>query len=593
MSDYTLEELLLQNPNAPTNDEFALAFARRLYQPFEERVEERMHFDFAEGPADFSVADDDDEGFDWCGEQTIGLLEAALASDLVSADARGAIEAMAIDAAPALEMSKTIGHFRFRWTEESPDSRDNTTEANIDATGVILNDCWDRYVADFRQPQASLIGGVRRIDVDVYYNGGLHGSTSSHSNRIFLNARTVVNDPCRRQTTSAHELFHRVEYTYGYVTGTPDQKWWVEALGSWSQEYYAPDVDDYIGRVNSGLADPAKPLLTRSYDACHYWKYLGEQVAARSDVDSEHEAIAEVLDAYAGNGFDAKAASGRITQDRLSRSFDRFFQDWSKANYLKDLDRPSAKYDYLEDETETVSCGRRYGPYRHVAPTTDVDIATNTTNWDSGSRTVAAYGTRYHHFDIADGVTEFELRFEGNTDGRGGRFSVHIALLAGNRWRRIFNSSSTTETTRHIEMTAGQYDRCVVVVNGLDVGGTYELGLNSCLTGTWRDGFGFVWTLQQAGDDVTGTVATTGCGTYDVTGSIDGDQLVLEATGNCCDFTYRGTVDDCASAEGDWTNTCDGSGSFSMNKIDPADADAIDEDDPEEHADDPTSMGAE
>lgn len=592
MSDQTLDELLLQNPNAPTNDEFALAFARRLYQPFEERVEERMRFDFAEGPTDFSVAEDDDEGFDWCGEQTVGLLEAALASDLLSADARATIETMAVDAAPALEMTKTIGHFRFNWTEESPDSRDNTNEANIDATAVVLNDAWDRFVADFRPPKAALVGGVRRVDVDVYYNAGLHGSTSSHRNQIFLNARTVVNDPCRRQTTSAHELFHRVEYAYGYVTGTPGQKWWVEALGSWSQEYYAPDVDDYIGRVNSGLANPGKALLTRSYDACHYWKYLGEQVAARSDVDSEHEAIAEVLEVYAGNGLDAKAASGKVTQDRLSRSFDRFFQDWTKANYLKDLDSPSPKYDYAEDETTTVSCGRSYGPYRHVAPVSDVTIAANATSWGSGPQAVDAYGTRYHHLDIASGVTELELRFEGNSGGGNGTFSVHIGLIKNNRWRRIFNSSSTTEVTRHVEFDADEYDRCVVIVNGLATGGSYELGLNSCLTGTWRDGFGFVWTLQQGGDDITGTVATTGCGTYQVTGSLDGDQIELAATGNCCDFTYTGTVTDCASASGTWTSDCGGDGTFSMDRVDPADLDAVLADDQDEMADDPTTMGA-
>ncbi len=589
MPDPSLDELLLQNPNAPTNDHFALQFARDLLPPAEERDDDfSLSFDFAEGPAEFRALDN--EGTDWCGEPTRGLLDAVMASDLLSDQARNTIGDMMEDAAPSLERSKTIGHFNFRWTETSSNLRDNTSEANIDATGLILNDCWDRFVVDFREPKAALIGGQRMVDVDVYYDGGLHGSTSSHTNRIFLNSHTVVNDDCRRKTTSAHELFHRVEYSYGYVTGTAGQRWWVEALGSWSQEYYAPEVDDYISRVNTGLGSPGNNLLGRSYDACHYWKYLGEQVSARSAVGSETEAIREVLDEYAGNGRDAKAACDTVTTARLSRPFDRFFQDWTKANYLKDLTSPSAKYDYAEDETTTNSCGRNYGPYRVVAPVSDHKITSNQTTWSSGVQAIGTYGSRYHHFDIEPGVTEFEVRFEGNLDGGSGDYSVHVALIKDDRWKRILNSTNTTEVARHVEFDAGTYDRCVVVVNGLAAGGQYELGLNACVTGVWKDSFNFVWTLVQAGDDVSGTVTTSSCGEYAVTGTVTGNELALNASGNCCDFSYRGTVDDCASVDGDWTSECGGSGTFRMNKVDASDTDLVLDED-EEFAEDPTNMG--
>ena len=259
MFETSLDDLLLQNPNAPTNDEYALHFARQLYAPREERDEERLLLGFAEGRREFEASDD--EQVEWCGEASRGLLDAVLASNLLSSEARSEINAMMEDAAPSLERTKTIGHFRFQWTETSSDARDNTNETNVDATAAVLNDCWNHYVTDFRQPQADLIGGQRILDVEVYFDPSLHGSTSSHTNRIFLNSETVVNDDCRRQTTSAHELFHRVEYTYGYVTGTPGQRWWVEALGSWSQEYYAPAIDDYISRVNGGLANPSLGLF--------------------------------------------------------------------------------------------------------------------------------------------------------------------------------------------------------------------------------------------------------------------------------------------------------------------------------------------
>ncbi len=592
MPDTTLEELLLQNPDAPTNDDFARDFARRILEPSDQQTESAIHLDTSDGPVDLQASDDPDAT--WCGESTLGLLEAVMASDLLSDQARGDINAMIDAAVPTLERTKTIGHFRFFWTENNTDdSRHNTNETNIDATGAILNDCWNRYVADFRRPKANLVGGVRRLDVRVYYNSSLHGSTSSSSNSIYLNSHTVVNDDCRRQTTSAHELFHRVEYTYGYITGTANQKWWVEALGSWSQEYYAPDVDDYISRVNSGLATPDRGLLTRSYDACHFWKYVGEQLTKRSGaITTEHQAIDEILDRYAINGLDAKAAVGTVSTNRMSRSFNGIFQDWSKANIIKDLDNAGLRYEYDEDEKVTNSCGRNYGPYRHVLPATRQTISGNSFSWTSGVQTVASYGTAYHEFVIDPSVSSFEVRLDGNTDGGAGTFSSHLVMIKDDRWRVIYNKASVVDDTRVLKFDPGTYDRCVLVVNGLGVGGSYTVGINACVTGVWRDRFGFVWRLRQAGTDISGTVATRGCGSYRVSGSVDGTDIELRATGGCCDFTYTGTITDCSSGSGDWTNDCSGSGTWSMSKVDAADADLEPElethDD--EFADDPTSM---
>ena len=477
MPQNTLDDLLLQNPNAPTNDEFALYFARKLYERQEERALTPVELDFTESATALAATDDD--RIEWCGESSRGLLDAVLASNLLSDAAHAECNAIIDDAAPALERTKTIGHFRFNWTELSGDPRDNTNETNIDATAAELNECWDRYVADFREPKANLVGGQRLLDIDVYFDPSLHGSTSSHSNRIFLNSDSVVNDVCRRQTTAAHELFHRVEYSYGYVTGTAGQRWWVEALGSWSQEYYAPAVDDYITRVNGGLANPSPGLLDRSYDACHYWKYLGEQVADRSPaVATEVQAVREVLDEYSTNGLDMKAASDTVTQSRISRSFDSFFTDWTKANYLKDLVAPSARYDYAEDETVTTSCGRIYGPYRHVAPDTDISVTSNTSVWSSGMQTSSAFGSRYHHFDIGASVTTLGLRFGGNSGGGSGTYSVHLVMIKDDRWRVIYNNQGVVDRTWQLALTAGQFDRCVLVVNGLTTSGPYQVEVN-------------------------------------------------------------------------------------------------------------------
>ena len=82
--------------------------------------------------------------------------------------------------------------------------------------------------------------------------------------------------------------------------------------------------------------------------------------------------------------------------------------------------------------------------------------------------------------------------------------------------------------TRSLSFTAGRYDRCLLVVNGLATGGPYEVGVNSCLTGVWKDNFSYIWKLIQSGNTVSGTVDTTGCGIYTVTGTLTGTDGVLE-----------------------------------------------------------------
>ncbi|GJL54905.1 MAG: hypothetical protein NPIRA02_20370 [Nitrospirales bacterium] len=585
----TIEEILQANPNAPTNDEYAKDLARKLFPPRDQRVERELDLSFREGMT--SLAASESENVEWCGEFTVGLLEASLTSTLISPEAKTTIQDMMADSMPALEKEKTIGHFHFKWTETSSDSRDNVTEADVDATGAELNTCWDRFTTHFRQPQAALIGGQRIIDVDVFYNPGLHGSTSSHSNRIFLNSLTVVSDDCRRRTTSAHELFHRVEYAYGYVTGTAGQRWWVEALGSWSQEYSYGSVNDYVNRVNAGLNVVDRQLLDRSYDACHYWKYFGEQLEKRSAViGSEGEALREFLEEYSSNGLDAKAASGTITHNRISRTFDQFFQDWSKANYIKDLENPFVRYEYDEDEHVTTSCSRTYGPYRHVIPTIDETITGNTFSWTSPPQSVNAYATDYLHFPINPGVTQCSIRFEGNPSGGSGQFSTHLIMIKDNRWKVIYNNTHITERTWNLSVNAGQYDRCVLVVNGLATGGQYEVSVNACAAGVWKDMFNFVWTLVQSGSDITGTVKTTACGVYTVTGSLKNDNITLKATGNCCNFEYTGKIEDCQKGSGTWTNDCGGNGSWTMSKTNTNEAFAILEQEEIEMADDPATM---
>jgi hypothetical protein len=221
-------------------------------------------------------------------------------------------------------------------------------------------------------------------------------------------------------------------------------------------------------------------------------------------------------------------------------------------------------------------------------------ITGNAFHWSSSTQSVQSYATDYLSFDIDPTVTQFSLRFEGDPTGGGGQFSVHLILIKNNRWRTIYNRRNVTEQTWERNFSAGNYDRVVLVVNGVPTGGDYEVSINGCVSGTWRDGFNFLWTLVQEGEVIKGTVNTNSCGLYQVTGTLRGSDIMLKATGSCCDFEYIGTIVDCASGSGRWKSNCGASGNWTMSKVDPdAEADMREhliEEEEEEHADDPATM---
>ncbi|MEK7699490.1 MAG: hypothetical protein AAB332_03720 [Planctomycetota bacterium] len=87
------------------------------------------------------------------------------------------------------------------------------------------------------------------------------------------------------------------------------------------------------------------------------------------------------------------------------------------------------------------------------------------------------------------------------------------------------------------------------------------------------DNYGYVWTMTIKGGKVTGTVQTTDCGTWKVTGTYKKKKLNVKATNQenngCCEwFTYTGTFNKKTKVgSGTWANSseCGGTGSWTMS----------------------------
>jgi hypothetical protein len=529
------------NPDIPLDDRAVISLARRLFIPY------------------WAVSSESYRGEANDLEYEIGLLFAAIQNPDISDATRYEVDYIMDASVPPLPKTYTSGHFKFFYTDNDANPDHNVTLDEIKITATNLNSYWTTYKTNFTFPKYYTSGTQKMIDVKVYYLGaGYLGETDSSWNHINLNSKLTVKDDCKRKTTSAHELFHRVQYSYGYASGTANLQWIIEGTAAWSQRHTNITVRDYMFRMNSGLNVSDKALIaSRSYDAAHFWVYL--------EMRCGWAAIKDVWKTFQTNGHDAKSAVHDVVKSKLNMSFDKYVRLWAQANYIKDLIN-AGLYEYSEDEVNTTSCGITYGPLSHVSRTKYKIY--QTTQW-SKSDSVEAYGTDYYKFPINTDVENIKITIDGSDSGD---FFYSFIPVKSESYITITEANSTDYTFSKT-ITAGEWDNIVVVVTGRSSGGSYTISVdNPCIEGTWVDSYGYVWTLTQDNSSITGTVQTYECDIWNVTGTYAEPNITLTATNpntqiECCTaFTYYGTVSQCSSASGTWTNECGFNGSWSMTR---------------------------
>jgi hypothetical protein len=521
------QELFGGNPELPRTDAEILALAREQHPPL--------------GAARPRAAERGDE----CGEHRLGLLHAALLNPDVTDRTRRQVDAIIAASIPPLPKTYTSGHFTFRYTDDDPDPAHNVTRSQIIATAMWLNLHWKRYAADFTTPAHRKEGAKKMIRVNVYFSSVWLGQTSSMSHSIALSSE-AVRSGCLRRSVTAHELFHRVQYSYGYHSGLARRKWMVEGSAVWSEKYTSPGIGEYLNWMNRGLGRPNVNLIRdRSYDASHLWVYLEEAAGGWS-------AVRDAWAAYQDNGWSAMEALEEVTKKRLGLSFDRFIQTWARANYLKDLDNalPGVS-DYDEDELILTSCEVTYGPLDQVP------CPWSAYNGDSRTALgqLAPHGAEYQELTLPAGGGRLRLLVHG---AAAGDRAFSFIGIKENRWQSFLTRTSTRhEYVR--DLAPGEWDKVGLVVAGGGRGGRYSLTIGTpCLSGTWispYDTLDLPLVLRDGIVEVQGEWDTreAGCGIVPVTGSLSGTDLRLSlrpTVADCCQVDLVGWVSGCDTMRG-------------------------------------------
>lgn len=350
-----------------------------------------------------------------CGEHLEGTLFAALANPDIPHNIRRRVDWMLAASTPKLPLETVIGHFKFLYTTCDTNPDHNVTLAQVQQTAKVLNAAWDDYALNFKEPKHYLESGKKLVNVKVYYLGSsLYGSTSSYWDYMRLNSKRVVRNNCKRQTTPVHELFHRVQYVHGYITGTPGLKWAVEGTAAWSQKYRAKHVGDWMYRMDSGLKVPNKALFDRSYDAALLWVYLGRWIGEYS----AQRLLWQNYQAAVGlSKLPMTAALDRVLQSTMGRSVNHpwLVDQWAMANLLKETASASWTQTYEEQDMGRRCEGYRYGPLQDVAR----GVTLTFPNACGGAlekqiHQVHAYGSDYITLKISPSVKKLSLTLKAD-----------------------------------------------------------------------------------------------------------------------------------------------------------------------------------
>src|SRR5208337_5533954 len=118
---------------------------------------------------------------------------------------------------PSFENRYETDHFVLKWTNKSSHSSDNIKDPQIiKDTAGYLEQAWTKYTELFgRKPYTA--PGRDKIEV-VFRNIDCYGVADPPDGPIQFDSNAWVYNKGIRQPTSAHELFHRMQYAYGYKT---------------------------------------------------------------------------------------------------------------------------------------------------------------------------------------------------------------------------------------------------------------------------------------------------------------------------------------------------------------------------------------
>jgi len=407
--------------------------------------------------------------YEECGEAAWQRLFRGLSNPALTSSQRAIIEADIDADLPTFDHNTETTHFILRWTDSSANSADNITDSSIiTETGNFLETAWGMYNTAFARAPYVPAGGTK-IEVVFYDIGGYYGVASPPDGPIQLSSNSWVATPAIRRPVSAHELFHKLQYAFGFRTSwdpPAKYKYYSEGLCSWAEVFVWQCLSGK-SKLTDMFTNPNLNLYDASYNALPFWVFFD----ARQKSSPTDNPILHYLTTCEPTG-DLKAALDQVIGE-----------EWP----------PNNVYSKLGNFYALFARGRRIGDWRTgpvgtlypnilapdgtaIAPAllvTNVPIGLSDTY--SVSDLVSQLGSRYYRFAFepdANGKT-FSFSVNGTS---GGDFAFYLIWEKGNAWKRAtFPPNGLTNYSYSETVNLTEADTLVLSISGHDSSGTYNL----------------------------------------------------------------------------------------------------------------------
>lgn len=404
-----------------------------------------------------------------CGESAYARFFTGLGNPALTPRQRDIIEADMDADTPTFENSTETEHFILRWTNSSAHAADNIADpAIIDETGGFLETAWGIYNSVFGRAPYVPAGGTK-IEV-IFHDISGFGVASPPDSPIQFDAASWVTLPGIRRPTSAHELFHKLQYAFGYrTTWTPVApfQWFSEGTASWSEVYVWQRVSGAY-KITDLFASPDLNLYNASYSALPFWIFF----QTRQQDAADDNPFISFLQKYDATG-DEKAALAEVIDE-----------DWPSNNVYGQLDTFFALFSRerrLGAWRQTPTGGQ---PYATILGPDDANIvpALAVTGVPLGA------GDSYHNTGAVSpiGTDYYRFSFEGDTDGL--VFNVSVAGAPGGDYSYylIWEKAGVFKSAAFPFGTTGDYsfsetidlaaaDSLMLLISGRGAGGSYSI----------------------------------------------------------------------------------------------------------------------
>jgi len=407
--------------------------------------------------------------FEECGEGLYSTFFTALRNPSLTKQQRAELEAIIDADTPTFENSTETDHFILRWTNSSTHPADNIADSSIvDETAEYLETAWEKYNTVFgRTPYVP--PGSSKIEV-VFQDIDGYGVASPPDGPIQFDAENWVNQPGIRQPTSAHELFHKLQYSFGYRTTwdpTPPYKWFSEGSASWAEVFVWQQVSGAY-KINDLFSNPDLNLYNASYRALPFWIFF----QTRQQDAPDDNPLVSFLQKYEATGDERNALEEVIDED------------WPPNNVYGQLDNFFALFSRerrIGAWRQTPTGGQPYATIldpsgNNIVPTlavTEVSLGLGDSSVNSTS--VSPLGSDYYRFN-----------FEGDTGGQtftvsvtgvaGGNYSYYLLWEKDGTWKKaVFPFGVTGDYSFSETIDLETADSLMLIISGRGSGGAYTI----------------------------------------------------------------------------------------------------------------------